>query len=576
MNKYFIKKTLVFTILILFFGTISNPGLSANSSYFNNIKAKQNKIINYYIKSSEKDTHIASAVDWWPMYRHDSGHSGCSSSIAPNTNQLVWKENINDEIYSATPIVHNERLYISTGGFDFDIFKQLGFIEKSLFEPLDFIEIIDSILTYKEEYYGGIYCLDADEGKALWNYPLYAPNDPLAVEEKIILTDLDTSSYTSSLYCLDAGNGNLIWEQNLDILVTTPTIGNDDILVIGGIDFYSYGGVLKCYKTDGSSFWSYYLPANEIIWSVPACYDKKVYFIASDFYSYFKSKLYCVDIENGEYIWSQPIYSLGSIACKDNRVILVDFDIYYGYGSNLKCFDGDTGNLLWQYSLGSIFCLGHPTVCDDSIYISGIDLYSYSSYVYRFSLDSGELIWKIKIPDDYSYLISSPVCSSDKMLLCSTDLYSYTSKIFAFGAGDTIWSYKLDYESSGLISIADEKVFISDYSGNIYAFEDVLKIGRISGGILCVKAEVKNTGVTDLYDIHWEINVTGGIFNSIDIHAEGTIPILRAGETIIVRAFPIIGFGNIDIDVMVSMPGSNPSKKSAYGLILGLLSIVKS
>ena len=47
-----------------------------------------------------KNGQTGSNEDWWPMYRHDPGNTGCSTSIAPNTNQLHWKQNIGEEIYN--------------------------------------------------------------------------------------------------------------------------------------------------------------------------------------------------------------------------------------------------------------------------------------------------------------------------------------------------------------------------------------------------------------------------------------------------------------------------------------------
>ena len=62
----------------------------------------------------------------------------------------------------------------------------------------------------------------------------------------------------------------------------------------------------------------------------------------------------------------------------------------------------------------------------------------------------------------------------------------------------------------------------------------------------------------------------------IDKHASGDIPTLQGGKSKIVRAFPILGLGNIEIDVMVSMFGLTPIKKSIEGIALGFITIVKS
>jgi hypothetical protein len=125
-------------------------------------------------------------------------------------------------------------------------------------------------------------------------------------------------------------------------------------------------------------------------------------------------------------------------------------------------------------------------------------------------------------------------------------------------------------------SIADERVYTADASGNIYAFEDVLKIEKISGGILSVKAEIKNKGGSDLTNLPWEIDIFGGMFNIIDKHAEGDIPTLEGNSSKTVRAFPVFGLGDILIEVKVRLPGQAPIRKSLNGLVLGLIVMIKS
>ena len=43
--------------------------------------------------------------DWWPMFRHDAANSGCSSSIAPDTNELCWQQSTYQATELATPII---------------------------------------------------------------------------------------------------------------------------------------------------------------------------------------------------------------------------------------------------------------------------------------------------------------------------------------------------------------------------------------------------------------------------------------------------------------------------------------
>ena len=524
-------------------------------------------------KSSIDDT------DWWPMYRHDSGNTGTTTSIAPNTDHLCWKETISDEIYSATPIVYNDRLYISTRSLDNDMLKPLKIIEKSMFEAPDFTEILNDLFTYKDEYDGGVYCLDADKGTELWNYPLYAPNDPLIVDDKVYVTDLNISTASSSLYCLDVETGDHIWDKPVGSPVLSPPIGADGKIFLGCTDYYTYSGSLICLDFEGNSLWTYSLQPWEIINSAPAYCDGKVYFITLSVYTY-QGKLYCLNAEDGQLIWSQPVFfAFGSPVCKENNVFVVDVDLFGYFISNLKCFDADTGSFICDYSLG-VFSLsyGTPAATQDSVIIFVADSLYSSIWLYKIFINC-TLDWKVQVPATAStFPLSSPVCSANKVIVCPWEISGYPSSIYCMelGNGNMLWSYTLDYGSTVNPSIADERVYIADQIGNIYAFEDALKINKISGGILSAKAEIKNKGTSDLTNVSWSIDVVGGIFNMIDKHAESNIPTLLGNSSKTVRAFPVIGLGNVEIEVSVSMPGLTPIRKNFNGLVLGLIVIVKS
>jgi outer membrane protein assembly factor BamB len=583
MNKYLVKKTLVFVTIILFVGAIFTPNISGETTNYISGNVSNTIKIENTVQDEEQEYSTTSADEWWPMWRNSPGNDGSSSSIAPNTNLLRWKKRISDEIYSTAPVIYNDNLYLSTGYY-YDMFGPPSMMEENLFEPPDFNEIINELLTYKDEYFGGIYCLDADTGDEKWNYPLYAPNDPLIVNDKVYATDMEIYGYDSSLYCLDADNGDLLWDTSVGGLAVSPTIGADDKIFFGCLDLWSYNSAVKCYDFDGTHSWTYYIPGNEVMWfSSPAYDDGKVYFVTTNMYSYFTGKIYCLDAETGSYLWSQMIGTFfiwqSSPAVKEGKVYVVDSDFFYSYNSFLKCFNADTGAIIWQYPLGMSICLGSPAVTDDSAYIAALDFWSYNSYMYKISKDSGTLVWKNIVPG-YAYFFSSstPSCSAEKIFILPWEFYGYSETLYCLDCetGSIIWSYYLDYFTLAYPSIADEKVFVADMYGNIYAIEDALKITKVSGGLLSVKAQVSNTGLTDFTSVTWNIDVTGGMLDMVDKHASGSIATLGAGTSKTVRAFPVIGMGSIDIQVIVRLPYMTPIVKNFEGIALGLLVIIKS
>jgi len=464
-------KTKILGILVctLLIATVLPVGGTINE---NSIFEEQQNLID-----TTKNGQTESDTDWWPMFRHDPGNTGCSSSLAPNTNELTWKESIWDEIYSTTPVVFNDRLYISTNWY-YDIVDPPNITKTPISEKPSLFEIIEDIMTYKDKYYGGVYCLNADNGAPLWNQQMYLPNDPAVVDDDVYVTDFGIYSYFSTLYCLDAGTGSSNWQKSMDGLVFSPTIVADDKIYLGCLDLYSYYGTLECLDLNGNDIWTYTLGPDEVIWnSAPAVCDGKVYFVTSDIYSYSSGNLYCLNAETGQYLWSQPItssfysyYGSPSPVCADGKVYAYDFDMY-GYYGYLKCFDAETGNPIWSYNIGWAFST--PAVCGDSIYITSLDLYSYMSWLYRINKDTGALIWKIPLPGVVYFYFSSAPAVGDSMIYMSTlDFYSYSTTIYCYDIddGSLIWSYILDFLSLSSPSIADGRVYMSDYMGNIYAF----------------------------------------------------------------------------------------------------------
>jgi outer membrane protein assembly factor BamB len=577
-----IKKTLVYAILFLFIGSIVTPtisGLTRQTNDFKNIGEIEFKNL---VNNEEEESSPTTSAEWWPMWRHSPGNDGSTTSIAPNTNQLNWKEKISDEIYSTSPVISDNNLFISTGYY-YDWYNPSKDIREYIFNPPDFSEVLSDLVDYKEEYFGGLYCMDAETGANKWSYPLYAPNDPLVINDKVYVTDMNIYSYASSLYCLDADNGNNIWDKSVGGIVTSPTVGGDNKIFLGILDYYSYNSALKCYDNNGAFKWSYNLPATEVMWfSAPAYDDGKVYFISANFYSYFTGKIYCLDAETGEYIWSQVISTFflfqSSPVCRDDKVYIVDLNIY-SYSSSLRCYNADSGNLLWQYPMSMSICFGTPAVNQDSAFIAAINLFTYSNYMYKVRTDTGTLVWQVPIPGiSYFFSSSTPTVSANKVFIAPWAYDGYSNSIYCLSLenGNVLWSYSLDYNSLAYPSIADERLYTADNIGNVYAIEDLLKISKVSGGLLSVKAKIANIGVEDFSEVSWEIDVVGGMMDMIDKHSDGEIPTLKGGKSKTVRAFPIMGMGNVDIQVMVSMTGVNPIIKNLEGMVIGLLVIIKS
>ncbi len=541
------------------------------------------KLEKHFLGATEQGS-TTSVGDWWPMHRHDPGNTGCSSSIAPNTNRVCWEQNIGEEIYTAAPIVVDDRLYISTESFYKDIgplFMSNGTKLSIPEKPPDLSEILEVIMTQKEDYFGGVYCLDADDGTLLWNYSMYSPNDPAVVDGKVYVTDFDFYTYyfSSSLYCLDAVTGNKIWQKPLDYAILTPTIVADDKIYLGALDFYSFTGTFLCLDLNGDVIWTHPMQYSELmLFTSPAVCEGKVCFLTWDLYSYFTGNLYCLNAETGVNLWTKTIfnypYFFGSRSpvCSDGKVYISDMDIY-SYNGQLYCYDLATGQPEWTYyNLGWSFST--PVVCDGSVYITALDFSYYEMSIYCIDAESGVLIWRAPAPGEvyYFFFAGSLICADDKLYLAPFSFYYYgQNTLYCLDAddGSQLWDYTLNDETVCSPSIADERMYIADVYGNIYAFEDELKLKRLAGGFLNVKAFIANDGDASLSNVTWYITVVGGMFGNVT--RSGTIPTLNPGilGIKIKRAFPVFGFGSIQVTATVTMPDLNVIKRTKEGFVLG-------
>jgi len=425
-------------------------------------------------------------TDWWHMWRHDPGNCGSSTSEAPNTNLISWQKNIGDQIYSGVPIVVDNKLYISTNWYFFNeppgppsietFNKQRVKIKDKSINPS---EIFENLFAGINQYSGGVYCMDANTGAQLWNYPMDIPNDPAVFDGKVYVSETDYYGYFSSLYCLDANTGAVIWSKPIsDGWVFSSTIVAEDKIYLGSLDYYNYSGQFQCYDINGNLEWTYtLLPYEVMLFTNPAVSNGRVYFTTIDLYSYYYGNLYCLDAETGAFLWSKPVsnfwywfFDSNSPICAENNVYIVDIDPYNYFGY-LRCFNGETGSIIWSYPLGLTFST--PAYYDGSIFVTDFDLYSYNGRILRINAATGSLIWKRDLPGYYYFLLGgSPVVADDMIYIIPSIYFYYSQELYCLDAdnGDLIWYYSLDYPTLSNPSIALGRLYLPDISGNIYAF----------------------------------------------------------------------------------------------------------
>ncbi len=574
----------IYGFLICLLLILSTFGVFGNANMVS--RYNQENIVDYNQSNKAKD------IDWWPMFHHDISLTGLSTSSAPETNNLFWDHGLNEDIRFSSNVIFDDRLYIGTGQF-WDTYKEdiQNYLDYGNNLPIniDYKTISNRINKKTIQSEGGaIYCLDANTGTEIWCFRTAGSiaASPVVSNNKVYFASADYYSLLGDIYCLDALNGEKIWNKTVYSYFTSPTV-YDEKLYISTIEEGSGGvpvGTLLCLDTStGLEEWKYTIGTNNLVlYSTPSLYDGKIY--TTSLYND-QCQLHCVDSSNGNKLWIANLsimdfgFALSSPVVDDEKVFVISAETENeDFWTELYCLDAISGEIIWSYTMkdndNDEISFSTPAVDNGKIYyFSNSNSWSYGR-IYCHDASSGDILWDIKTEECYTF--SSPAISSDgKLFIGTINPINGKNKIFCCDTSDgsLIWSYNL--QGTALMdsspSIVKKRVYIASGSGIIYAFQDAFEIKEITGGIASVKAELANIWNDDLLNVDWSISVTGGIFGKINITNSERIEVLEAETSDIVRAFPIIGFGDIIITITVSTGDSCTCTKTIKGSVFGFI-----
>lgn len=522
-------------------------------------------------------------VDWWPMYGHDPQHTGVSTSLAPNLKMMKWSYNTGSEIRFSSPVIVDNKLYIGTGEIES---KETLDFEKIKSEPV--INILNKNKVTTQTETGGVFCIDAITGNKEWDFVTKSvvSSTPVVYNGNVYILSSDSNTFEGELYCLDAETGVKQWNFTYTNLQTTPIIEDDNLYITTADPYTGYGKLLCLNPSNGAEKWNHSMGYNNFsMLSAPAAYNGKVYYtsiVSSDV------ELHSVDAATGQEQWVVFLttmelgFAVSTPVIKEDKVFVMSLEAYMAnetVWNVLFCIDTENGDEIWKYAMQEFeISLSTPAIANDIVYFSYVENYWEYGGIACVNASNGEVIWDQRLNNDF-FTFSSPSIADEKLFIGAMNTYEFASVINCYDlySGAPIWSYTIGevamVDSSP--AIADEKVFIVSPSGKIFAFEDELKIGEITGGIARVRAEIKNTGNNNLTDVDWSISVLGGIFGKINISINDTIETLEGHTIEMAKAFPVLGLGEIEITVTASAAGINTLKKTIDGFVFLFFVIIR-
>jgi outer membrane protein assembly factor BamB len=216
-------------------------------------------------------------------------------AISPSDGKLLWKNTVSCSNVAIIP--HHEGVAIGNLMFlnrtDGSIRWINTFNEYQLPNETNHK---NSIITPS---YNKVFCLDVENGFVLWKNQI----DDLIISYPIIDDDrFIIISEKGSIFCFDKVTGSLLWRYNTGITLSGhPTISQGKLYISGGKDDPS----VSCFNMkNGMRIWTYYTEAEGT--SSPFVADGKVYVGAHERKNALGSSfhdLYCIDAENGKMIW---------------------------------------------------------------------------------------------------------------------------------------------------------------------------------------------------------------------------------------------------------------------------------
>jgi parallel beta-helix repeat protein len=358
--------------------------------------------------------NVASDIIWvelsgaWPMFHHDLGHTGYSSSPASDTNGTGWIYSAQYMGTASSPAVIDGKVYVGRGD--------------------------------------GVYALDESNGQLTWKAEIGAVESSPAIANGMVFASYEYGN----VYALNASTGAHIWNYVTGEVHSSPTV-SDGIVFISSLDGMVYG--LNC--TTGALKWSYRIAppwagGTYFIYSSPAVADGKLYVGSWD------QNVYCLNATTGSLIWT---YLTGGIVLSSPSVV----DGVVCVGSNdgrLYALNSTTGALIWTYStaapIGSC-----PAIADGMVFVGTLG----GAYnVYALNMTTGALVWRYGTA---GLVWSSPAVADGKVYVGSED-----NRIYCLNAttGTFIWSYATGGWVLSSPAVADGVVFVGSWDGKVYAF----------------------------------------------------------------------------------------------------------
>lgn len=172
------------------------------------------------------------------------------------------------------------------------------------------------------------------------------------------------------------------------------------------------------------------------------------------------NNFYALEANTGNEIWRISVDTEGSIP-----PVASDGIVYFGSGIGFDntffyAFDAESGDELWRSEVIGSTIDSSAIFRDKVIYCSDIGAYALDG-------KSGEILWRFSDKD--RFFRSAIALSNNTLTFTSNDMFTEILHALDIETGEEIWKFEAEDLSSP--AIANEKVYVGDNNGVVFAFD---------------------------------------------------------------------------------------------------------
>lgn len=367
----------------------------------------------------------------WTNLLGNAAHVGVAAT-AVDSLRLKWTANVGANIYMASPVVEDGRLFIATAD-DNDTGKAF------------------------------VAAFDAATGKELWRTPVKG-----SIKNSIALAggNVFAQDIYGNLYALRQDNGKVAWQKEMDVARYLPSL-------IEGLS--ARGDTV--YAGSGRGLCAYDAVTGDVLWQnkgwsqnqgSTATLSASADVIVGDAYW---GAVSANDVKTGKHLWTSQHNDLRFCSASP---AMVDGLMYVAAGKTFFVIEAKTGRVIVQKPMGqNVDVASTPLVTDKEIIFG-----TATNGLLALDKETYEKKWEFRTRPAMIYTspyVRNPACTVETSPVLSGDIvYFGASDGTLYGVdkekGKLVWKHATGAPIFGSVSVVGNALFAVDFGGNVYGF----------------------------------------------------------------------------------------------------------